>query len=118
MKRTACWRIKNGYARLAFVFATVGLIGFFYPQKQNDLMAAQSAKISYIERWGVNGTNGVLLHFDTDANKTYTLQATDRLGTNAVWTNLYSAPNLPFQNHYIVPDLRPGNHFYRLHITQ
>jgi|KBSMisStandDraft_5_1062788.scaffolds.fasta_scaffold2322992_1 hypothetical protein len=118
MKRTACWRIKHGYARLAFAFATVGLIAFSSPQKQNDLMAAQSAKISYIERWGVNGTNGVLLHFDTDANKTYTLQATDRLGTNAVWTNLYSAPNLPFQNHYIVPDLRPGNHFYRLHITQ
>jgi hypothetical protein len=101
------------------VFATIGLIAFSSFQKQNDLMAGTNQyKISYIEPWGVNGTNGVLLHFDTDANKTYTLQATDRLGTNAVWTNIYSAPNLPFPNHYIVPDLRPGGHFYRLHVTQ
>jgi hypothetical protein len=81
------------------------------------LIAATSPKISYIERWSVNGTNGVLLHFDTDANRTYALQATDKLVTNAVWTNLYTAPNLPFTGHYIVPDLRPGNHFYRLHVT-
>jgi hypothetical protein len=82
-----------------------------------NLLTATLPKISYIERWSVNGTNGLLLHFDTDANRTYTLQATDMLGTNAVWTNLYTAPKLPFANHYIVPDLRPGNHFYRLHVT-
>jgi hypothetical protein len=81
------------------------------------MVSATPPKISYIERWGVNGTNGVLLHFDTDANRTYTLQATDKLGTNMVWTNLYTTfTNLPFPNHYIVPDLRPGNHFYRLNV--
>jgi hypothetical protein len=80
------------------------------------LASATPPKISYIERWSVNGTNGVLLHFDTDANRTYSLQATDKLGTNAFWTNLYTAPNLPFTDHYIVPDLRPGNHFYRLSV--
>lgn len=81
------------------------------------LLTATTPKISYIERWSVNGTNGVLVHFDTDANRTYTLQAAETPGTNAVWTNLYTAPLLPFTGHYIVPDLRPGNHFYRLRVT-
>src|SRR6267154_4369336 len=113
MKRTACWRPRRAYGRCAIVFV-IALISICFLA---GLGAATPPKISYIERWGVNGTNGVLLHFDTDANRTYTLQATDKLGTNAVWTNLYTAPNLPFTGHYIVPDLRPGNHFYRLHVT-
>jgi len=84
-----------------------------------SLLTATQPKISYIQRWSVNGTNGVLLHFDTDANRIYTLEATDRLGTNAVWTNIYTTPaNTVFPSHYIVPDLRPGNHFYRLSVTQ
>jgi len=83
-----------------------------------NLLTATQPKISYIERWSVNGTNGVLIHFDTDANRIYTLQATAKLGTNVVWTNLYSTPpNTVFPNHYVVPDLRPGNHFYRLSVT-
>ena len=81
------------------------------------LSSATQPVIYLIEKWSVNGTNGVLVHFDTDANRTYILQATDTLGTNANWTNLYSAPKLPFTSHYIVPDLRPGNHFYRLSVT-
>jgi hypothetical protein len=104
--------MKSGFGKRASVIAFVTSLLIF-----GGHLAATSPKISYIERWSVNGTNGVLLHFDTDANKTYTLQAADKLGTNAVWTNLYTAPNLPFTGHYIVPDLRPGNHFYRLHVT-
>jgi hypothetical protein len=114
MKRTACWRAGRGFIRCLLACCIAGLVLTFLVER---LIAATSPKISYIERWSVNGTNGVLLHFDTDANRTYALQATDKLVTNAVWTNLYTAPNLPFTGHYIVPDLRPGNHFYRLHVT-
>src|SRR5690349_672151 len=100
MKRMARWRMKRGFSKGASVIAFVTPLLIF-----GNHLAATSPKISYIERWSVDGTNGVLLHFDTDANKTYTLQSADRLGTNAVWTNLYTAPNLPFTGHYIVPDL-------------
>lgn len=113
MSRKICWRGSCGFSPLAPLFAGTALaLAFFF----GIPATATPPKISYIERWSVNGTNGVLLHFDTDANRTYTLQATDKLGTNAVWTNLYTAPNLPFTDHYIVPDLRPGNHFYRLSV--
>jgi hypothetical protein len=113
----ACWRVRRGFDQCALVIATTGLIGLSVFNPLNKLMAATSPKIGYIERWSVNGTNGVLLHFDTDANRTYILQATDKLLTNAIWTNLYTNPLLPFTSHYVVPDLRPGNHFYRLHVT-
>ena len=67
-------------------------------------------------------TNMVLLHFDTDANRTYTLQYTDKLGTNgfasSTWSNLYRAPLLPSPSHYIVPDYRTNKmRFYRLSVT-
>src|SRR5882724_3904961 len=113
MKRMARWRMKRRFGIRASIIAVVTPLLIF-----ESHLGATSPKISYIERWSVSGTNGVLVHFDTDANRTYTLQAADRLGTNAAWTNLYTAPNLPFTGHYIVPDLRPGNHFYRLHVTQ
>jgi hypothetical protein len=100
------------------VFAIIGLVAFSSLDKLNDLMAAASPIISYIERWSVSGTNGVLIHFDTEANKTYRLQSTDKLGTNAVWTDLFKADPFPGPNHYVVPDLRPGNHYYRLSVTR
>src|SRR4051794_17096217 len=67
-------------------------------------------------------TNQVLVHFDTDANRTYTLQYTDKIGTNgfasSTWSNLYKAPLLPFPNHYIVVDTRTNKmRFYRLSVT-
>jgi hypothetical protein len=67
-------------------------------------------------------TNQVLVHFDTDANRTYTLQYTDKIGTNgfasSTWSNLYKAPLLPFPNHYIVVDYRTNKmRFYRLSVT-
>src|SRR5215470_14416052 len=115
MKRMVCWRVRPRFGSGA---AALGIGCLFLVLLFEELTSATEPVIWLIEKWSVNGTNGVLLHFDTDANRTYTLQATDRLGTNAVWTNLYSAPNLPFTSHYIVPDLRPGGHFYRLHVTQ
>src|ERR1041385_1661221 len=67
-------------------------------------------------------TNQVLVHFDTDATRTYTLQYTDKRGTNgfagSTWSNLYNAPLLPFPNHYIVVDTRTNKmRFYRLSVT-
>ena len=68
-------------------------------------------------------TNQVLIHFDTDANRTYTLQYTEKIGSNgfagSTWSNLYKAPLLPFPNHYIVVDYRTNKmRFYRLSVTR
>lgn len=115
MKRMVCWRVRRRFDRGAAAFAISCL---FQVLLFEGLTSATEPVISLIEKWSVNGTNGVLLHFYTDANRIYTLQATDRLGTNAVWTNIYTTPtNIVFPNHYVVPDLRPGNHFYRLSVT-
>ena len=75
--------------------------------------------IYLIERYA---TNQVLVHFDTDPNRTYVLQYTDKLGTNgfegSTWSNLYTAPLLPFPNHYIIPDWGTNKmRFYRLKVT-
>jgi|SRR5437868_2822113 len=80
---------------------------------------ASSPVIQLIELYS---TNQVLIHFDTDANRTYTLQYTDRIGSNGLagstWSNLYRAPLLPFPSHYIVPDTRTNRmRFYRLSVT-
>src|SRR6266481_780718 len=101
MKRMVRWRVRRRFGTGAAAFAISCLVLALLFE---GLTSATQPVISLIEKWSVNGTNGVLLHFDTDANRTYTLQATDMLGTNAVWTNLYTAPKLPFTNHYIVPD--------------
>ena len=62
----------------------------------------------------------VLIHFDTEANRTYQLQYTETLKNGVPggnWTNLFVAPNIPFPNHYVVVDtrLRPQR-FYRLRV--
>lgn len=81
-------------------------------------VSAAVPKIDYIELFL---TNQVLIHFDTEANRTYELQYTETL-VNGVpggtWTNLFTAPSIPFPNHYIVVDtrLRPQR-FYRLRAT-
>ena len=75
------------------------------------------AKIDFIELFE---KDRVLVHFDTEANRTYQLQYTETL-TNGVpggsWTNLFTAPNIPFPNHYVIVDtrLRPQR-FYRLRV--
>jgi len=70
--------------------------------------------ISYIQFFGANQ---VLIHFDTDPNRTYVLQYTDSLAhTN--WSNLYTGFAYPFGEHYVIPDYRTNaSRFYRLKVT-
>lgn len=68
-------------------------------------------------------TNQVLLHFDTEPNRTYVLQYADSLtmtstGAVARWSNLFTAPSFPFPNHYVIVDTGTAPHrFYRLSAT-
>jgi hypothetical protein len=66
-------------------------------------------------------TNQVLVHFDVQANTTCILQWTDMIPTNRVsitWSNLWTSPNLPFFEHYIIVDTRTSRHrFYRLQVS-
>lgn len=78
---------------------------------------AVTPKIDYIEPFL---TTQVLIHFDTEANRTYVLEYTETLVSGVpggTWTNLFTAPNIPFENHYIIVDtrLRPQR-FYRLRV--
>ncbi len=80
-------------------------------------LPAAPPKIDFIEMFL---TNQVLIHFDTEANRTYQLEYTETLVNglpSGAWTNLFTAPNIPFDNHYIVVDtrLRPQR-FYRLRV--
>jgi len=66
-------------------------------------------------------TNQVLVHFDVQANTTCTLQCTDTIPTNRIsitWSNLWTSPNLPFFEHYIILDTRTSRQrFYRLQVS-
>lgn len=68
-------------------------------------------------------TKQVFIHFDTQANRAYTLQCTTSFQyTNGVltatWSNMYFVPAFPFEGHYIVPDWRTNAvRFYRLMAT-
>jgi hypothetical protein len=77
-------------------------------------------------------SNQVTVHFNTDANRTYTLQYLDSLscptnGSGACsiynvptgsWSNLWVAPRLLFPNHYVITDYRTNRmRFYRLKVT-
>lgn len=82
---------------------------------------AAEPHIDYVE---LLGTNLVTIHFDTDANRTYTLQYLDHLttGTNTTpsgtWSNLTVIPATPFNNHYVMVDNRTNQYrFYRLSVT-
>jgi hypothetical protein len=61
--------------------------------------------------------NGIQLHFDTEANRTYLLQySSNLLSTN--WSNLYTAYSFPFALQYHIPDSRTNlTRFYRLCAT-
>jgi len=89
------------------------------------LAQAEEPKIYLIELFS---TNQVLLHFNTDANRTYTVQFLDldwsnpkpvapasRKSSPAKWTNLTVVPAIPFANHYIIVDTRTTHaRIYRL----
>ena len=74
-------------------------------------------RIEKIERYGTS-QNEVLIHFETPANRTTTLQATRSLRPPTEWTNLFVVPRDPSPNHYIILDVPNGPRFYRLRITQ
>lgn len=78
---------------------------------------ASAPKIDYIEPFL---KDLVLIHFDTEPNASYDLQYSDSLTPSSQkWISLYVAPNLPFGNHYIIPDTRANpSRFYRLRVTQ
>ncbi len=88
---------------------------------------AAQPEISAITRFG---NNQVLIHFDTEANRTYILQSLNRLTcTNThgcskfnvptnQWSNIYTAFAFPFPNHYIITDTRTTRQrYYRLRVT-
>jgi hypothetical protein len=82
-------------------------------------LLASTPVISYFQTFL---TNQVVIHFDTDANRTYTVQYTDSLtttdGSPVIWSNLYTTPNIPFPDHYVVVDTRTSpQRFYRLSVT-
>ncbi|MBI3881218.1 MAG: hypothetical protein HY301_14285 [Verrucomicrobia bacterium] len=63
--------------------------------------------------------NYVLLHLNTEANRTYTVEYADVLKhTNTVWLTLTVIPSLPFENHYVIADTMTNSaRFYRLHAS-
>lgn len=89
---------------------------------------AEEPRIYLIE---LANPNYVLLHFNTDPKRTYTLQHLDvtpsQVGLSAngtsnfyfgKWTNLAVIPAIPFPNHYIFADTRTNQvRFYRLLAT-
>ena len=97
------------------------LIAFF--TAAGVVALTQEPHIEFVDRLG---TNLVTIHFDTEANRAYTLQYIDRVpcpcATNAFptggWSNLFSIPAFPFNNHYVIVDSRTNQHrFYRLGVT-
>jgi len=62
----------------------------------------------------------VTVHFDTEPNRTYTVQAAANFPATE-WTNIYTARALPFANHYVVADDRTNTarafRFYRLYVV-
>ncbi|MFO1501788.1 MAG: hypothetical protein U1G07_25995 [Verrucomicrobiota bacterium] len=90
---------------------------------RGQALSGEAPQLDLIELFG---TNQVTIHFNTAANKTYTLQAVDCLlcagsgvdGSANLWTNVFVAPNLPFSNHYVIVDTRSNPlRLYRLMVT-
>jgi hypothetical protein len=116
-------RTRGGFAparclpRLVILLVAAGGVAF-----------PQEPRIELIDRLG---TNLVTLHFDTDADRAYTVQYIDLLpcATNGVpgatnslpgggWSNLITIPAFPFNNHYVIVDSRTNQHrLYRLSVT-
>src|SRR5436190_265251 len=96
--------------RAATVLFTLWLI---YLRPIPDAAPQTAPRIELIERFS---SNQVIVHFDTEANKSYTLQSTASISCranaapcpapDATWTNVFLAPLLPFPNHYVIPDTR------------
>jgi hypothetical protein len=68
--------------------------------------------------------NQVLIHFDTEAKRAYTLQRCTSFvqtsnGISAVWSNIYFVPAEPYNDHYVAVDTNQTLpvRFYRLMAT-
>jgi len=62
--------------------------------------------------------NQVLIHFDTEPDRTYILQYTSSLSATSHWSNQFTGFALPFPGHYVVVDTRSApQRFYRLSVT-
>ena len=69
-------------------------------------------------------TNQVLIHFNTDANRAYTVQRCTSFvpssnGVTAVWSNIVHVPAQPFNDHFVAVDTNKTLpvRFYRLMVT-
>ena len=75
---------------------------------------SEQPRIEYIEPFL---TNRVLIHFDTEASRTYILQYTSSLNATSRWSNMFTGFAFPFPNHYIVVDTNAvPRRFYRLSV--
>ena len=95
-------------------------MGFAMAIVFTSIVAAWAAEY-HIDHLELDGPRRVTIHFDTLPNRTYALQYRSVLSsTNTTgWTNLFVAPSLPFQNHYVVSDTRTNQQrYYRLRVTQ
>jgi len=86
--------------------------------------AAEPPRIDLIE-WYPRYPDEVSIHFETQANRAYTLQYLDRIATNAIltntttwgtWSNLYIVDRVPFPQHFVIVDTTTNSRhrFYRL----
>jgi len=101
------------YPRTAFLALLLGACVLFTVVRA----FATEPLISFIQPFG---TNQVLVHFDTDANRTYELQFINSLpaGAGNDWSNLFVVNPLPGPDHFIVPDTcTTPQRFYRLRVT-
>ena len=84
--------------------------------------------IDHIERFS---SNAVLVHFNTEPNRNYTLQYLSSLNCTSnqparcnssgvptnLWTDLFFAPAFPFSNHFVIYDVRTNQlRSYRLKV--
>jgi|GEM_PF-5456891 hypothetical protein len=119
--------VSRAFRSVCFGSAAVGLL--LVTGVAARLAAAEPPNIYLIERLS---TNQVTLHFNTEANRTYTLQYLDnsKCPTNSggpcsisqvptgSWSNLWVAPRLPFPDHFVITDYRTNRmRLYRLKVT-
>lgn len=85
------------------------------------VVLATGATQPLISKIEPSGSNQVVIHFDVQPNTTCTVQWTDALNSKprlVVWSNLWTSPNLPFFEHYVIPDTRTQKQrFYRLLVS-
>jgi hypothetical protein len=87
--------------------------------KVTPKLAAGKVAIEYIEHIfdRDTGKRYATVHFATEANRTYTLQAAATVPA-ARWATVYVAQALPFDNHYVIADeLTNQVRFYRLSVV-